>query len=1250
MSDNFCHLHVHDEFSLLDGLGTPKQYLEKALANGFSHLAITNHGNIDGAIKLQTEAKIAGIKPIIGAELYIVPDIAIKEKGEKRKHVTILVKNQIGFENINKMLTIGYLEGFYYRARISPALLLNHCEGLVIMTACSSSFISEPWGLELFNELRKKEAELLLEIMPHKYKDQIAINQLALSLSMETGVPLVATNDCHYVSAGDEKAHEVLLAVQSKKKWNDPDRWKFDVHGLYLRTEEEMIEAFNDQNCIPEQEYRDAMENTMAVAEMCCNFSILQKEVDLPEVNCGYVDATDEEVLRELCETGFDEFVVADPEKNPKINEYRERLEEEFSTITKQGFTRYFLIIYELIDWCKRNGIMTGPGRGSSAGSLICFLLKITSADPILHKLLFARFISPARIDLPDIDMDFEDTKRYKIWDHFKETYGENNVAGVSTFSAMHGKGAIRDVSRVFDIPIVDVNAAASCIVVRSGGDFRSDFTLEDAFATFEDGRKFQKKYPEETAIAIRMEGQVRSRGQHAAAIVISKTPLTDGSRGYLLTGNKGDRMINWEKTDIEHMGLMKLDVLGLNALTILSKIKELVKTNTGKEIIYEKLPLNDEESYRKFSAGDTVGIFQFGSLGLRKFCKELGIDSFEMLTHANALFRPGTLRSGMATEFVLRRNGEKEWSYKHPRLEELTKDTFGVILYQEQVMSFMYDLGGLGWKTADTVRKVISKSQGVEQFMKFKEMFAEGCIKKGTLDKETAESLWDELASFGSYGFNRAHACVYSMIACWQMYAKVHYPLEFFCSSLTYGSEDKKEDLVEEAIRLEIDVRPPKVGKSMATEWVTDGENVLYCPFIEIKGIGDKTAFKLEEDSRKVIECEIAPEKKKGFFRAENKKEKVKISEKFKNILERIDSYNDISISEEKAEEIKDMFVFSFSKNTQSKYKNMLGRLKESLPMRKLSSLDYKTSEKNYSYYFGQMTEVKFGYRGKIDTLEKKLGISGTRENLGGVYGNFKDDEDFCMLVFGGEIYSRKKAEIEHCSGEYFLAKANHPSDRITSIQCVNAWFLPDILSCSMEGVGLNIIKKKSFSYEEEYDLQNCNGCELGPTCKGPVYPSIGKYNIMITGEAPGKDEDREGVGFYGRSGEMVWDYLAKERLSREDFHVTNICKCYPGTVIKTPAKKHIKSCRKWLDAEIERVNPVLILAFGNTSLEYFKGQDSGIMEHSGKTEWSEKNNAWICWCVHPASVLYHRENETLFNFGMDNFVRCIVALGDIK
>ena len=1242
--DGFVNLHCHDEYSLLDGFGKASAYAARAKDLGQRGIAITNHGNVDGAIVFQNACEAAGVVPIIGCEFYIVQDIHEHPKKENRRHLVALAKDIEGWRNILQMLSVANLEGFYYRPRISPELLLSHCKGLVVMTACASSFIHESWGMKLLKQLKAKiKDDLYLEVMPHSLAEQIRTNNTALALSKEYGIKLVATNDCHYVIDGDQKAQEVLLAVQTRKKWNDKDRWRFDVDDLFVRDRQQMRKAFSRQKCLDEGQADNAIANSIEVFNKCSSFRIPRMEVSLPDIPQA-VGKDPSAYLTMLCRKGMKRLVLSNKKRAKEADKYIDRLEEELEIIIRQGFAKYFLIVWELIDWCRNNGIMTGPGRGSAGGSLVCYLLGITTVDPLEFDLLFARFISPARIDLPDIDSDFQDDKRHLVIEHFKAIYGENNVAGVSTFMSMKGRGALRDVSRVFDIPQVDVNKAASSIVVRSGGDFRSDYTIEDAFNTFEDGIKFKKKYPDIVELASKLEGQVRGKGQHAAAVCISTDDLRSGTRVSLVRGSKNssDLVVNWDKYDIEHVGLMKLDILGLNALTVLSETRKLVKENTGEDIVFEDIPLDDKRCLDEFSKGNNIGCFQFGSLGLRKLCVELGIDSFMMLVHANALFRPGTLRSGMIPHFTARKNGTEEFEYKHPVLEKLTKKTYGIILYQEQVMQFMYDLGGLGWKTADTVRKVISKSQGVEQFRKFKKLFADGCVKKKTLPRDVAEELWDELSSFGSYGFNLSHAVEYSYISYWDMWCKVYYPGEFMCASLTHGNDRKKSDLIEEAIRLGLDVRPPKIGKSDSIKWMLK-DGVLYAPFIEIKGIGDKTAAKLAE----MLDSAKASKTRANRLIEQDGPPSITGNKKFDNILADIKAGIDEAISEDDAERIAGYFSFSLSRNPGKKYEKIIEVLKRRIKIHKLKDVDYKAISKVYRYYFGQMTEIKFGYKGKVSN-ESDKGKSGVGNSLGGVYGNLKDDTDFSMLIFDRDIYQAKKSIVEHCAGKFILASAAHPW-RNTSISCNN--MITDEELVKGEGMaGLKLKLADRVKEGQEVKFSKCEECELCSECTRIVKPSVGAYNVMIVGEAPGKEEDREGKGFVGRSGDMLWKELGKKGLSRRQLYVTNVVKCWPSKT-KTPTGRQISKCsKKWLDEEIVAIKPVIILAFGNTALRYFTGEEKGIMARNGTCEWNNKAGAWVCYCIHPASVLYHDENMELFKKGIANFAQKAIEIGGLR
>jgi DNA polymerase-3 subunit alpha len=904
MPKDFIHLHVHNEYSLLDGFGTAKNYAKKILENNQLGMALTNHSNVDGNIKFQNEFISNNLIPIHGCEFYIVNDIKEHTKGEKRSHLLALVKNDIGWTNILQMLTIANLEGQYYRPRISPEILLEHCEGLIISTACTASFIKEKWGIKLLKDLYKQIGDdLYTEVMPHNMKEQIEVNELAIKYSEALGIKIIATNDCHYINKDDAKAQEVLLAIQTKKKWLDSDRWRFEVEGLYAKNYDEMFLAFKKQKQFNDEQIEEYLNNTMEVFNKCKDFRITERKVELPKTlelkECG---CTAEDLLRDKCKNGFMNKIVHNENKKAKRDIYKARLNDELNLIVRQGFCEYFLIVDEVIQWCKNNNIMTGPGRGSAGGSLVCYLLGITKIDPIEFNLLFSRFISPNRIDLPDIDSDFQHDKRQLVIEHFKNTYGGNHVACVSTFLKMKGKCDLKDVSRVFDIPFNDINEINKLIDENEDEESDSDDLIINNLNNFDEGKQFIKKYPDVFNICLRLENQIKSKGSHAAAVVISKDDLTNGNKVSLQYGGKSKKelTVNWDKYDIEFEGLMKLDILGINALTILNEAKELIKINSGKNIVYEDINLNDSKILKEFSNGNTTGIFQFGTYGIKKLCKEMGVSDFITLSHINALFRPGPLQAGMVDIFIDRKNNGKKVPKQNSIIEKITKDTYGIVVYQEQLMQIVNEVAGLDWTIADKVRKVVAKSKGSEEFLKFKKIFANGCVKNKTLNKEGAEKLWDELASFGKYSFNCSHSVGYSVLAYWQMFIKIYYPLEFICASLTCGSDKSKPDIIENALRKDYDIRPPKIGKSDSKKWIVKND-VMYCPFIEIKGFGESTAKEIASRKTKV---------NNGFFDID-----TSIGKKTKadDILNIIGAYKDCEVTSEQNNKLKQYFDFSF-------------------------------------------------------------------------------------------------------------------------------------------------------------------------------------------------------------------------------------------------------------------------------------------------------------------------------------------------
>jgi DNA polymerase-3 subunit alpha len=860
-NSDFVHLHLHSTYSQLDGVGKPDQYAAQAKKLGFDALAVTDHGNVDGHIKWQKSCDKAGIDPILGSELYIIPDLNKKEK-EKRGHITVLCKNLKGWQELCRLLTIANLDGFYRKPRIDfETLRQADLSGLILMTACSNSVLNLPSGETFILELMDKGASVYLEIMPHQLKEQIEINEICLRLNKDWNIPLVATNDCHYVYSDQTKTQEVLLAIQRKAKWNDPKRWKFEVQGLHLRTTNEMVEAFKRQECISSEKYYEAIQNTLVVAELCKGFRIPRQKIALPETKYEKESRfwNSNQILSHLCEKGAKR--IFDGKEPP--NEYHHRLKRETTLISKKGFARYFLMVCELIEWCKQNDIMCGPGRGSSGGSLTAYYLGITQVDPIKYGLLFERFISEDRIDWPDIDIDIENTKTDLVRQHLENEYGENNVSGISTFLELKSRSAIRDIGRVFDLPFKDVDEFAKSIYPNE----HDSNAISIAGQTTPEGKRFAARYPDEFKLACDLEGQIRNSGRHPAGIIVSDENLTTGKRGNLAR-RSGHIVCNWDMEDCEFNGLIKIDALKLVNMTVLNEAKKLIIKNHGKQFDYPAISLDDSAIFKSFSEGQTANIFQLSGAACTSLCTKIKIESLEGMAVVSALARPGPFNSGMTELYIKRKNGEA-WNSIHPAHEEITKETYGVVVYQEQMMQCMVGLAGFSESDADRVRKVIGKKRKAEEFEPYRLAFIDGCIKKKTLTKRQAENFWAGLLEWASYGFVKSHAIEYALIGYWTAYIKKYYESEFLSAQLTYGAD--KEQAINEALRLGYKIITPKTGISDAHRWLCKDKQ-LFMPFVEINGVGENQAVKCAEmKSRKV---------RKGFFNLDAPVGKTKLEQ----------------------------------------------------------------------------------------------------------------------------------------------------------------------------------------------------------------------------------------------------------------------------------------------------------------------------------------------------------------------------------
>ena len=828
---DFVNLHVHDEFSLLDGAVKVKDLVNGAIERKHKYIATTNHGSMDGVIKFHNacwdkEKKQYKIKPIFGCELYMLEHWDKKDDFKfkhRNLHLIAHAKNERGFKKLLVGLGYANISGTAKRGWSSrPFLpmdypLKNDWAGdVIIQTGCASSpFWNAENGADLLGEYYEAfKEDLYAEIMPlHDLTHQGKINELALTAAESLNIKPIATNDIHFLCEKDHKVHDVILGIGQKgMTWKNPNRWKFDTHLNYMRSGQEMFESLQLMG-IERDIARASIWNTMEVAEKC-QFELKKIPVDLPRVLEKGVDET--LYLINKCRKELEK-------RGLTSSKYSERARYELEAMINGGFVRYMLLVADVINWAKSNDILVGHGRGSVGGSLVAYLLHITEVDPIEHNLIFERFISEGRVDLPDIDIDFEDRKRDLIEKYLKEKYGEWNVAHVSTFGVMRGKQAVRDVSRLFEVPRNEADAMSKCILIRPEMDARASFSILDTVEVFEEAKKFNQKYPHVIKYASKIEGQIKTCGVHAAGYVVSRTDLRESGNCYLVKRN-GKLTVNWDKEDLEQMGLMKLDVLGLSTLSVMNEARRLIREKYGKDLNYYEIDLHDEEVYKEIGAGNTVCGFQIGSKGLQKYCKELQVSDFETLVDSSALWRPGCLKAGITQKYMLIKLGKEKAEYFNDIHRDITKQTCGQIIYQEQIMFLLYNMAGIPWKTTDQVRKVISKSEGTDKWREYKKMYAEGCKKKGTMKYDEAEEFFDQLKFFGIYAFNRSHAVEYGILSYLTMWLKIKYPLQFFTAHLNFGSvggedaasaEDKIDIVLKEAKRMGLKAVGPDINKS---------------------------------------------------------------------------------------------------------------------------------------------------------------------------------------------------------------------------------------------------------------------------------------------------------------------------------------------------------------------------------------------------------------------------------------------------
>jgi len=808
----FAHLHVHTEYSILDGACRIPNALEAAKSLGMESLAITDHGVMYGALSFYQQALEAGVRPIIGSEVYVTSRSRFSREGglaDTPYHLVLLAKDATGYRNLMRIVTRGFTEGFYYKPRVDAEVLTENKDGLIALSACLKGEVQQYLmagdedaavkTIERYSTLFGEDG-FYLELMDHGIPEQAEVNQMLVRIAREKGVGLVATNDVHYVRREDAKPHDHLLCIQTGKLLAEPGRLKFSTEEFYLKSPDEMLAIFPD--------YPEALSNTVDIAERC-NLEIALDQVYLPTYSTpeGYdLDSYLEHLASEGVRKHYGE---------PPAQEALDRLEMELGVIKKLGFSGYFLIVWDFVKYSKEQGIKVGPGRGSAAGSLVAYALGITTIDPLKYGLLFERFLNDQRIALPDIDIDFSHFRRSEVIDYVADKYGRDRVSPIVTFSRLKAKAAVKDVGRVKDVPYARMDMVTKMIPDDP------NMTIDIALSQSQDLRDAYEQDPDVREVidtARSLEGMVRHASVHAAGVVIAADAI-DTYAPLSIQQKSGENSTvvttQYDMYDIEKLGLLKVDMLGLKTQSLLELAVDLIERRHGIELDIDDLPMDDPETFRLIREARTVGTFQLASPGMRALMRDMVPNRFEDIIALIALFRPGPLQSDMHKVFVDQKHGRKTISYPHPSLEEILLETYGVIVYQEQVMQIARVLAGYTGLEADELRKAMGKKKA-EIMFRHREKFIEGAMAKG-IDEKTATGVFDLIEKFGGYGFNKSHSTAYALVSYQTTYLKAHYPSEYMAALMTIymDNQDRLVEYINECKRMGLQVKPPDINLS---------------------------------------------------------------------------------------------------------------------------------------------------------------------------------------------------------------------------------------------------------------------------------------------------------------------------------------------------------------------------------------------------------------------------------------------------
>ncbi|HVV87762.1 MAG TPA: DNA polymerase III subunit alpha, partial [Kofleriaceae bacterium] len=860
---DFTHLHVHTQYSLLDGAIRVKDLFPRLKERGMDTVAVTDHGNMFGAIDVYTEAKAHDVKVIFGCETYVAASDRHDRTNRRNYHLVLLAENEVGYKNLSYLNSMGYLEGFYYNPRIDKQILRERHEGIIAMSACLGGEVAQTLqkqGVEAAEQAALEYQDIFgkgnyfLELMPTRTAEQQELNEALVKMAAKLDLPLVATNDCHYVDRADAAAHEVLMAIQTGKSLNDERRLKHQVDSYYLKSPAEMNTDFMS---VPQ-----ALESTVAIAKRC---NVKQKfgENYLPKYQAPDGESVDDAIVR-VVERGLERRFAHFRKVGLAFDadQYRERCKRELGVIQKMGFSSYFLIVWDFINWAKEHGIPVGPGRGSGAGSCVAFAMGITDIDPIEFKLLFERFLNPERISMPDFDVDFCMNRRGEVIKYVEEKYGKDRVAQIATFHQLKARGVIRDIARAMEIPFAEADKLAKLVPEPVQG---KSPPVKEAIEQTPELKQLYNDSPmhrELLDIAAALEGLNRHAGMHAAGVVIAQKPVWEYVPCF--RGQNGEIVTQFAMKEVEKAGLVKFDFLGLKTLTVIQTAVRLINAQRAQvapgsatePFDIALIPKDDADVYKMISRGDTTGVFQLESSGFREILKKLKPDCLEDIVAAVALYRPGPLEGGMVDDFIDRKHGKKKVEYPHPSLTEVLADTYGVIVYQEQVMQIAQVLAGYSLGKADLLRRAMGK-KNKEIMDKEKAGFLEGAVAKG-VDARIADQVFELIAFFAGYGFNRSHSAAYAWVTYQTAYLKHHYPHEFMAGLMSCDSDnvDNIVKFIAEARAMGLVVERPDVGESESDFTVTQradaqGGKVIRFGLGAVKGVGS-TAVDAVLEARK--------------------------------------------------------------------------------------------------------------------------------------------------------------------------------------------------------------------------------------------------------------------------------------------------------------------------------------------------------------------------------------------------------------